>query len=76
MNIKKSIVLRIRVAFLATLLFSFAIGYRIINIQFIKSERWAKLHDENLLAFKDIKPTRGNIFSSDGSLLATSLPFY
>lgn len=76
MNIKKSIVLRIRVAFLATLLFSFAIGYRIINIQFIKSERWAKLHDENLLAFKDVKPTRGNIFSSDGSLLATSLPFY
>jgi cell division protein FtsI (penicillin-binding protein 3) len=75
-NIKKSIVLRIRVAFLATLLFSFAIGYRIINIQFIKSERWAKLHEENLLAFKDVKPTRGNIFSADGSLLATSLPFY
>ena len=76
MNIKKSIVLRIRVAFLATLLFSFAIGYRIINIQFIKSERWAKLHEENLLDFKDVKPTRGNIFSADGSLLATSLPFY
>lgn len=76
MNIKKSIVLRIRVAFLVTLLFSFAIGYKIINIQFIKSERWAKLHEENLLDFKDVKPTRGNIFSADGSLLATSLPFY
>lgn len=76
MNIKKSIVLRIRVAFLATLLFSFAIGYRIISIQFIKSERWAKLHDEKILDFKDVKPTRGNIFSADGSLLATSLPFY
>jgi len=75
-NIKKSIVLRIRVAFLVTLLFSFAIGYKIINIQFIKSERWAKLHEENLLDFKDVKPTRGNIFSADGSLLATSLPFY
>jgi len=75
-NIKKSIVLRIRVAFLVTLLFSFAIGYKIINIQFIKSERWAKLHDENILDFKDVKSTRGNIFSADGSLLATSLPFY
>jgi cell division protein FtsI (penicillin-binding protein 3) len=75
-NIKKSIVLRIRIAFLVTLLFSFAIGYKIINIQFIKSERWAKLHEENLLDFKDVKPTRGNIFSADGSLLATSLPFY
>lgn len=76
MNIKKSIVLRIRVAFLVTLLFSFAIGYKIISIQYLKSERWAKLHEENLLDFKDVKPTRGNIFSADGSLLATSLPFY
>jgi cell division protein FtsI (penicillin-binding protein 3) len=75
-NIKKSIVLRIRVAFLVTLLFSFAIAYKIISIQFLKSERWAKLHEENLMDFKDVKPTRGNIFSADGSLLATSLPFY
>ncbi|WP_299251158.1 penicillin-binding protein [uncultured Cytophaga sp.] len=76
MNIKKSIVLRIRIAFLVILLFSFAIGYKIVSIQFLKSERWAKLHEENLLDFKDVKPTRGNIFSADGSLLATSLPFY
>ncbi len=76
MNIKKSIVLRIRVAFLVTVLFSFAIAYKIVRIQFVQSDRWAKLHEENLLDFKDVKPTRGNIFSSDGSLLATSLPFY
>ena len=76
MNIKKSIVLRIRIAFLAILLFSFAIGYKIIVIQYVQGDRWAKLHEENLLDFKDVKPTRGNIFSDDGSLLATSLPFY
>ena len=76
MNIKKAIVLRIRIAFLVIVLFSFAIGYKIVTIQFVQSERWAKLHDENLIDFKDVKPTRGNIFSADGSLLATSLPFY
>ena len=76
MNIKKSIVLRIRVAFLAIVLFSFAIGYKIFVIQFVQRERWEKLHTENLIDFKDVKPTRGNIFSADGSLLATSLPFY
>jgi len=75
-NIKKAIVLRIRIAFLVILLFSFAIVYRMIGIQFVEGDKWSKMHAENLLDFKDVKPTRGNIFSADGSLLATSIPFY
>jgi cell division protein FtsI (penicillin-binding protein 3) len=76
MNIKKDIVLRIRLAFLAVLLFSFAVLYKIIYIQQIDSARWEKLANENLLQYRVVKATRGNIYSDNESLLATSIPFY
>ncbi|MBO9700242.1 MAG: transpeptidase family protein [Sporocytophaga sp.] len=76
MNIKRSIVLRVRVAFLVILLFSFAIIGKILYIQFVDGDKWRKLAVENLVQFRKVKATRGNIYSDNGSLLATSLPFY
>jgi cell division protein FtsI (penicillin-binding protein 3) len=75
-NIRKSILLRVRVAFLAFFIFGFAIVYRIVQIQFIEGEKWRKMADEIGLQYRKIKATRGNIYSDNGSLLLTSLPFY
>jgi cell division protein FtsI (penicillin-binding protein 3) len=75
-NIRKSILLRVRVAFLAFFIFSLAIAYRIINLQVLEGERWKTMADEIGLQYKQIKATRGNIYSDNGSLLLTSLPFY
>src|SRR5690554_1156567 len=52
------------------------IFYRITQIQFVEGEEWRKLSDEIHLQFRDVHATRGNIYSADGRLLATSLPFY
>jgi cell division protein FtsI (penicillin-binding protein 3) len=75
-NIKKSILLRVRIAFLFVLLFSAAIVYQIVNIQWINGDKWKKMADEINLSYQEVKATRGNIYSDNGSLLATSLPFY
>lgn len=76
MNIKKSIVLRARLAFLAIFLFAVAVGAKLIVIQGVQGEKWRKIARENLLQYRKVKATRGNIYSDNGSLLATSLPFY
>ncbi len=68
--------MRVRVAFLVILLFSFAIIGKILYIQFVDGDKWRKLAVENLVQFKKVKATRGNIYSDNGGLLATSLPFY
>ncbi len=76
MNIKKSILLRARVAFILVALFAFAIMFKILHIQIKDGQKWKKISAKNAVQYKTIKATRGNIYSDNGSLLATSLPFY
>jgi len=76
MNIKTSILLRVRIAYLVVLLFSFAVIYKMVRIQTIDGEKWKAKAESNTLKYLQVKATRGNIFSDNGSLLATSLPFY
>jgi cell division protein FtsI (penicillin-binding protein 3) len=75
-NIKKSILLRVRVAFLFVLLFAIAVVVKTGHIQFVEGEKWAKMGERISFDYKEVKATRGNIYSDNGSLLATSLPFY
>jgi cell division protein FtsI (penicillin-binding protein 3) len=75
-NIKKSILLRVRVAFLCAVLFAIAIVVKTGHIQFVEGEKWAAMGERISFDYKRVKATRGNIYSDNGSLLATSLPFY
>ncbi len=76
MNIKKSILLRVRIAFLAVLLVAVAVGTQIGRVQFVQGEYWTQQGEETMFRYRKVKATRGNIYSDNGSLLATSLPFY
>lgn len=76
MSIKKSILIRVRISFLVVFLFSLAILYRLATVQFVQGEKWRKLGDQLSLSVEKIPATRGNIYSDNGSLLATSLPYY
>lgn len=76
MSIKKSILYRARIAFLFVVVFVVAIGYKIIKIQYIEGSKWHDIALEYILKDRVVKATRGNIYSDNGSLLATSLPFY
>lgn len=75
-NIKKSILIRVRVAFLAVVIFAVCVAAKVGHIQFVEGEKWIRMGNEISFDYKKIKATRGNIYSDNGSLLATSLPFY
>lgn len=49
---------------------------KIVHIQFVEGEKWAAMGERISFDYKQVKATRGNIYSDNGSLLATSLPFY
>ena len=76
MNIKKSILVRVRIAFLCVFVFAICVGAKIGHIQFVEGDKWKKMSEEINFDYKKVKATRGNIYSDNGSLLATSLPFY
>ena len=76
MKVKTDILLRVRIAYLAVALFTIAAVYRLVIIQYVESEKWRGLGQTNGLKVMKINATRGNIYADDGSLLATSLPFY
>jgi len=76
MNIKKSILFNAKISFLVVVLFSSLIIYRIFILQFKEGSHWDKISENMNLSLLDIKANRGSILSDDGSILATSLPFY
>ncbi len=76
MNIKKEILFRVKIAFLFIIIVSIGIVYSIFDLQFREREYWKKKSENINFKFDKIKASRGNIFSDDGSILATSLPFY
>jgi len=55
-------------------IFTIAIIYKLIQIQFVEGEELRKKAQNLSVKFVDIKARRGNILADDGSLLATSVP--
>ena len=76
MNIKRSIVLRVRVVFILVALAACAIPYKIAMVQVKEGEKWRAKAEQVNFQYREVPATRGNIYATDGSLLATSLPFY
>jgi cell division protein FtsI (penicillin-binding protein 3) len=58
------------------LIFAIAVIGKIGHLQFVQGEKWAKIGERISFDNKRVKATRGNIYSDNGSLLATDLPFY
>lgn len=57
-------------------LFAVGVVVKIGYIQFAEGEKWAQMGERISFDYRRVKATRGNIYSDNGSLLATSLPFY
>ena len=54
------------------LMFGLGIGYKLFHLQFIDGDKYRKIAEEKTLKSFVVNSSRGNIFSEDGSLLATS----
>jgi cell division protein FtsI (penicillin-binding protein 3) len=75
-SVKKSIVTRVRLAFLGVMLFSGAVAWKISHIQYQEGAKWRALEQERRISYQPVPATRGNIYSDNESIMATSLPFY
>jgi len=76
LNHEKEIKNRVYLSYGLMCLFALGIVARVAQIQFIEGEKWKGKAESQTTAFRTIEATRGNIFSTDGSLLATSEPIY
>ena len=76
MEIKKDILWRVYLIYFIICLFGVAIISKICIIQFKEGDKWRAQAQSFSTKFIDIEAVRGNIYDANGSLLATSLPYF
>lgn len=76
MGIRTNILLRVYIAFGLILLFAAAVVIQLYRVQFVQGKKWKAMSFALSTKYQNIEPSRGNIYSVDGSLLATSVPEY
>jgi len=67
-----------RLYFIAACLFIFVMGVvvQLLNIQFVEGDKYKGLADERAFKNFTITANRGNLYDTNGNLLATSVPKY
>lgn len=76
MNIRANILLRVYLSFGLIVLFAVAVLVRLCDVQFVEGHKWRAMADSLSTKYINVEAARGNIYSNDGSLLATSIPEY
>lgn len=75
MSLKKKILLRVSVVYLTMVAFALVILGKMFYLQLFDNNRWEEA-EVNSISYKTIEPNRGNIYSSEGRLMAVSVPYY
>ncbi len=76
MSVKRAILLRVYLAFLAVCLLGAAILAQAFRVQRFEGAHLISLADSLTTDYKPIDAERGNIIAEDGRVLASSLPYY
>ncbi len=67
-----------RLYFVAGIMFVFALAvvFKLLTIQLVQGDKYRELAERRTVKNVTIPANRGNVYASDGSLLATSIPKY
>lgn len=76
MNIRKSILMRVYLAFGLMVFGALLVFGKLLHLQYVDGGEWRAMVDSLTIRERVIEAARGNIYSNDGSLLATSVPEY
>lgn len=76
MNIRTDILLRVYLSFGLIVLLAIAVLAKLFHLQYVEGGEWRAKADSLSTRYVDVEAVRGNIYSDDGSLLATSVPEY
>jgi cell division protein FtsI (penicillin-binding protein 3) len=72
----KEMMNRSYVVYFAIALVGVSIIAKVLFIQFVEGSYWREKAENLTTVYRDIDAVRGNIYSDDGSMLATSVPIY
>ncbi len=75
MSLKRDILVRASLVYILMLIAGLLIFGKALHLQFFEKDQWAQ-EENSTVRHKVIEPNRGNIYSSDGRLLAVDVPFY
>lgn len=75
MSLKRSILIRSSLVYIGVLLLGLAIFGKTLHLQFFERDKWNK-EENSVIRHMALEPNRGNIYSSDGRLLAVDVPYY
>ncbi len=76
MDAKKDMLTRTYIVLLLVTVVALAVFVRAFQLQVFEGEKWRAKGREMYIALRPVEAQRGNIYDVNGSLLATSLPYY
>ncbi|MCS6929432.1 MAG: transpeptidase family protein [Saprospiraceae bacterium] len=76
LNIKNEVLIRLYLVAFVVIGLSAIVSWRLYDLAVANADRWRSKGDTLFLKVVEIEPERGNILAADGSLLATSLPYF
>ena len=77
MDIKNEVLVRIYIVLFGLVIpISIILIYRTMQIGILEGDRWRIEGEKKKVAYRNVESERGNIMAEDGSLLATSIPFF
>ncbi len=74
--VSDKILVRVYVLFGCFFLFSLVIIGQVLHLQFRQRKKWEAVQQRDFVYVKKVPPDRGSILADDGTVLATSLPYY
>jgi cell division protein FtsI (penicillin-binding protein 3) len=76
MEVKNDILWRVYLCFICMMIFGLFILSRVFIIQDIQGKYWKSMADSLHTRYVTIDAARGNIYSDNGSMLCTSIPYF
>ncbi|MFZ1735597.1 MAG: penicillin-binding transpeptidase domain-containing protein, partial [Candidatus Moraniibacteriota bacterium] len=75
-NVKNEVLIRVYVVLAVIVLVAVAIFTQAVKISVIEGEKWRSKGEDLYIKEVPMEAERGNILTEDGSMLATSMPFF
>jgi cell division protein FtsI (penicillin-binding protein 3) len=75
-DVKRDILWRVYLSFLGVVLLSFIVLGRAFYIQRVQGNYWRSMSDSMHQKFVELDADRGTIYSEDGEMLSTSVPYF
>ncbi len=75
-NFKNEVLIRVYGVTLVVIVVAVAILARAFRVSFVEGDKWRAEAAKNYISYREVPGERGNILADDGSLLATTIPYF